>query len=44
MALNPNYLDNLPNTLVDMYAAVEIDILEDMARRISTYEIGRAHV
>lgn len=38
MALNPNYLDSLPNTLVDMYSLVEIDILEDMARRISTYD------
>ena len=38
MALNPTYLDSLPNTLVDMYSLVEIDILEDMARRISTYD------
>lgn len=38
MALNPNYLDSLPNSLVDMYSLVEIDILEDMARRISTYD------
>ena len=38
MALNPNYLDSLPSTLVDMYSLVEIDILEDMARRISTYD------
>lgn len=38
MALNPQYLDSLPQTLVDMYAVVEIDILEDMARRISTYD------
>lgn len=38
MALDPNYLDSLPQTLVDMYAAVEIDILQDMARRISTYD------
>ena len=38
MALNPTLLDSLPNTLVDMYALVEIDILEDMARRISTYD------
>lgn len=38
MALNPNYLDSLPNTLVDLYSLVEIDILEDMARRISTYD------
>lgn len=38
MALSPQYLDSLPNTLVDMYSLVEIDILEDMARRISTYD------
>lgn len=37
MALNPNLLSSLPNTLVDMYGLVEIDILSDMARRISTY-------
>lgn len=38
MGLDPRYLESLPNTLVDMYAAVEIDILEDMARRISSYD------
>lgn len=38
MALDPNLLDSLPNTLVDMYGLVEIDILTDMARRISTYD------
>ena len=38
MALDPQYLDSLPQTLVDMYSLVEIDILEDMARRISTYD------
>lgn len=38
MALNPQYLESLPNTLVNMYSLVEIDILEDMARRISTYD------
>ena len=38
MGLDPNLLNNLPNTLVDMYAIVENDILEDMARRISTYD------
>lgn len=31
-------LDSLPNTLVDMYGLVEIDILSDMARRIATYD------
>ena len=38
MALNPTLLNNLPNDLVDMYGLVEIDILQDMARRISTYD------
>jgi hypothetical protein len=38
MALNPQYLDSLPSSLVEMYSLVEIDILEDMARRISTYD------
>lgn len=38
MALDPDKLDSLPDTLVDMYGLVEIDILSDMARRISTYD------
>lgn len=38
MALDPRLLDSLPDTLVEMYALVEIDILTDMARRISTYD------
>lgn len=38
MALDPKLLDSLPNTLVDLYGVVEIDILSDMARRISTYD------
>lgn len=38
MALDPNLLSSLPDTLVDMYGLVEIDILQDMARRISTYD------
>ena len=38
MALNPNLLQSLPDTLVDLYGVVEIDILQDMARRISTYD------
>lgn len=31
-------MNSLPDTLVDMYGLVEIDILTDMARRISTYD------
>ena len=38
MALDPKLLESLPDTLVDMYGLVEIDILSDMARRISTYD------
>ena len=38
MALDPKMLESLPDTLVDMYGLVEIDILSDMARRISTYD------
>ena len=38
MALDPKMLESLPDTLVDMYGVVEIDILSDMARRISTYD------
>ncbi|MBO7318443.1 MAG: phage minor capsid protein [Clostridia bacterium] len=38
MGLDPNLLNSLPDTLVDMYGLVEMDILADMARRISTYD------
>lgn len=38
MALDPRYLDSLPNSLVEMYSLVEIDILKNMAKRISTYD------
>ena len=38
MALDPKMLASLPDTLVDLYGVVEIDILRDMARRISTYD------
>lgn len=38
MALSPEQLYALPDSLVDMYGLVEIDILTDMARRISTYD------
>ena len=38
MALDPSYLQSLPNSLVELYSLVEIDILEDMARRIATYD------
>lgn len=32
--LPPDYLDSLPNTVVELFRKVEDDILEDMARRI----------
>ena len=38
MALDPKMLESLPDTLVDLYGVVEIDILSDMARRIKTYD------
>lgn len=38
MGLDPKFLESLPNTLIDLYAQVEIDVLADMARRISTYD------
>lgn len=38
MGLDPKLLLSLPDTLVDMYGLVEIDILSDMARRITTYD------
>lgn len=36
--LKPDYLDALPESLVDLYSQVERDILADMARRISQYD------
>lgn len=38
MGLDPKYLESLPDSLVDMYGLVEMDILADMARRIETYD------
>lgn len=38
MGLDPKYLESLPDTLVDLYGLVEMDILADMARRISAYD------
>lgn len=35
--LKPNYIDSLPDALVELYAQAEMDILADMARRISVY-------
>ena len=33
--LSPEYIDHLPDRVVELYADLEIRILEDMARRIS---------
>lgn len=38
MGLNPSYLQSLPDSLVDLYGLVEMDIIADMARRIATYD------
>lgn len=38
MGLDPRFLQSLPDSLVDLYGLVEIDILMDMARRIATYD------
>ena len=35
--LKPEYLDALPDSLIELYSQVEQDILADMARRISQY-------
>lgn len=35
--LKPEYLDALPESLIELYSQVERDILADMARRISQY-------
>lgn len=36
--LTPEYLQNVPDNMVRLYAQAEADILADMARRISTYD------
>ncbi len=36
--LRPQYIESLPDILVELYAQAEADILADMARRISTYD------
>lgn len=38
MSLDPRYLQLLPDSLVEMYALAEADILKDMARRIAAYD------
>lgn len=36
--LTPRQIDSLPDSLVELYARAERDIIADMARRISTYD------
>ena len=36
--LTPEYLQNVPDNMIKLYAQAEADILADMARRISTYD------
>lgn len=36
--LKPKYLDDLPHNMIELYSQAEMDILADMARRISTYD------
>ena len=33
--LKPKYLEQLPDTMIDLYSEVEMELLADMARRIS---------
>lgn len=37
--LTPQYLQRVPNALVDLYGEAEVAILEDMARRINGYDM-----
>lgn len=36
--LTPEQLDKFPNSLVELYSQAEMDIIADIARRISTYD------
>lgn len=36
--LKPKYIGSLPDKLIELYSQLEMDILADMARRISTYD------
>lgn len=36
--LSPTYIDQLPDNLVKLYSQAEIDIIVDIARRITTYD------
>lgn len=36
--LTPEQIENLPNAMVELYAAAEEEILKDMARRINEYD------
>lgn len=36
--LKPKYIERLPDRMIELYSQAEMDILADMARRISTYD------
>lgn len=36
--LKPKYIEQLPENLIELYSQLEMDILADMARRLSTYD------
>ena len=36
--LKPRYIEQLPDRMIELYSQLEMDILADMARRISTYD------
>ncbi len=36
--LKPKYIEQLPDRMIELYSQAEMDILADMARRISTYD------
>ena len=36
--LKPGQIDKYPDNLVELYSQTEIDIIADIARRISTYD------
>ena len=37
--LTPEYLQRLPDSVVELYAQAEADILADMARRINGFDL-----
>lgn len=39
--LSPDYLEHVPDRLVELYAQAETDIIADMARKINAYDISQ---